>query len=146
MLLDYGVLCSKLCTSALTVPYKQIYFPTGCRPPPPSSMRGKTGRNHLNEESPPPPHWDRRAIQPNHIEFKTCSALAPMWTPPINESAKLTRGALYSELSTPLAPPAFPLPTSVSWLLTALFWKFWLLSETTPVLYLPLCPRISSIF
>jgi hypothetical protein len=25
---------------------------------------------------PPPPHWDRRAIQPNHIKFRTCSALA----------------------------------------------------------------------
>ncbi len=38
------------------------------------------------------PHWDRRAIQPNHIKFRTCSALAPMWTPPIKESAELTRG------------------------------------------------------
>jgi hypothetical protein len=26
----------------------------------------------------PPPHWDRRVIQPNHIKFRTCSALAPM--------------------------------------------------------------------
>jgi hypothetical protein len=36
-------------------------------------------KNHLNEEIiPPPPHWDRRAILPNHIKFRTCSALAPM--------------------------------------------------------------------
>jgi hypothetical protein len=27
---------------------------------------------------PPPPHWDRRAIQPNLIKFRACSALAPM--------------------------------------------------------------------
>jgi hypothetical protein len=26
---------------------------------------------------PPPPYCDRRAIQPNHIKFRTCSALAP---------------------------------------------------------------------
>ncbi len=43
---------------------------------------------------PPPPHWDRRAIQPNHIKFRTFSALAPIWTTPINESSELTRGAL----------------------------------------------------
>jgi hypothetical protein len=29
----------------------------------------------------PPPYWDRRATQPNHIKFRICSALAPMWTP-----------------------------------------------------------------
>jgi hypothetical protein len=41
----------------------------------------KTGENNLNEEiSPllPPPHWDRREIYPNHIIFRTCSALASM--------------------------------------------------------------------
>jgi hypothetical protein len=48
-------------------------------PYPTSSMRGKAGRNHLNEKiTPPPPHWDRRAIQPNHFKFRTCSALSPM--------------------------------------------------------------------
>ncbi len=61
---------------------------------PPSSTRGKTGRNHLNEEiSCPLPHWDRRAIQPNHIKSKTCRDLGPMWTPPIHESAELTRAS-----------------------------------------------------
>ncbi len=42
--------------------------------PAPPSTRGKAGRNHLNEEIPPPPHWDRRAIQQNHIKFRTCCA------------------------------------------------------------------------
>ncbi len=32
--------------------------------------------------------------EPNHIKFRTCSALAPMWTTRINESAELTQGAL----------------------------------------------------
>ncbi len=64
--------------------------------------------------TPPPPLytplllplvWDRRGILPNHSKFRTCSALVPMWTHPINESAELTQGALtlgnslqYSEL------------------------------------------------
>ncbi len=66
----------------------------GCRPSPLPLRVAKAGKNHLNEEiTPPPPHWDWRAIQPNHIKFMTCSALAPMWTPSINESAKLTQGA-----------------------------------------------------
>ncbi len=46
----------------------------------------------------PPPHWDRRAIQPNRIKFRTCSALAALRRcelPPINESAELARGTLY---------------------------------------------------
>ncbi len=38
---------------------------------------------------------EQRAIQPNNIKIRTRKALAPMWTPPINESAKLTRGALW---------------------------------------------------
>ncbi len=78
------------------------YSPQGAEPhPPPSSTRGKAGSNHLNEEiTPPPPHWDRRAMQPNHIKFRTCSALAPMLTPPVNESAELTQGALYNEFYT----------------------------------------------
>jgi hypothetical protein len=42
---------------------------------------------------PPPPHWDRRVIQPNHIKFRTCRDLALMRTPPINGSTELTRGA-----------------------------------------------------
>jgi hypothetical protein len=50
---------------------------TGCRPPPPHLHVVTAGINHLNEEiTPPPPHWDRRAILPNHIKFRTCSALA----------------------------------------------------------------------
>ncbi len=40
-----------------------------------SSTPGNAGRNHL------PRHWDRRAIKPNHIKFRTCSA---MWSPPKN--------------------------------------------------------------
>jgi hypothetical protein len=40
--------------------------------------------------------------QPNHIKFRPCSALAPMLSPPINESAELTQRDLllihYSEL------------------------------------------------
>ncbi len=42
----------------------------------------------LNEEIIPlaPHHLIRRAIQPNHIKFRTCTALAPMWTPLINET------------------------------------------------------------
>ncbi len=59
--------------------------------PLPSSMRGKSGRNHLNEVI---TSLLPSGIQPNHIKFRTCSALAPMWTPPINESAELTQGAL----------------------------------------------------
>jgi hypothetical protein len=53
---------------------------TRCRPPSPLPLRvAKAGKNHLNEEITfPPSLWDRRAIQPNHIEFRTCSALVPM--------------------------------------------------------------------
>ncbi len=50
---------------------------------------------YAREGYPPTPHWYIRAIQPNHIKFRTCSALAPMWTPAIDESAELTQGALY---------------------------------------------------
>jgi hypothetical protein len=42
----------------------------------------------------PLPHGDRRGIQPNQIKFRTCSALAPLWTPPISKSAELAQGAL----------------------------------------------------
>jgi hypothetical protein len=51
------------------------------------ATRVKAGGNYLNEES-----THRRAIQPNHIKFRTCSALAPMRTPHKNESAELTQG------------------------------------------------------
>ena len=41
------------------------------------------------------PLWDRREILATPYQFRTCSAPpAPMWTPPINGSAELTRGAL----------------------------------------------------
>ncbi len=60
----------------------------------------KSGRNNLNEEFmyPPPPHWERREILTKPYQFRTCSALAPMWTPPINESAELTGGPLVNSL------------------------------------------------
>ncbi len=52
---------------------------TGRRlPPPPPLSVAKTGKKHLNDEITPPPHWERREILPNHIKFRTCSALAPM--------------------------------------------------------------------
>jgi hypothetical protein len=39
----------------------------------------KADPDNLNEEiTSPRPHWDMRAIQPNHIKFRTGSALAPM--------------------------------------------------------------------
>ncbi len=45
-----------------------------------------------------PWRWDLylyfQSLWPTHIKFRTCSALAPMWTPPINESGDRTRGAL----------------------------------------------------
>ncbi len=37
---------------------------------------------------------NRRAIKPNHIKFMSSSALAPMWTPHINESSELTQWSL----------------------------------------------------
>jgi hypothetical protein len=47
--------------------------------PSPLPLRvAKVGRNQLNEENTPSSHWDRRVIKPNHIKFRTCSALAPM--------------------------------------------------------------------
>ncbi len=61
---------------------------TGCRPPPPSTW-GKEGRNKLNDEITPLLPSRSNSAKPNS---RTCSALAPMWTPPINESAELTRG------------------------------------------------------
>ncbi len=47
-------------------------------PPPP--LYAKEGRQKSYERGnhPTPPQWDRRAIQPNQINFMTCTALAPM--------------------------------------------------------------------
>jgi hypothetical protein len=48
-------------------------------PSPPSSIRIED-RKKSNERGiiqPPSPHWDRRVMQPNHIKFRTCGALAP---------------------------------------------------------------------
>jgi hypothetical protein len=62
-------------------------------PHPPSPTRSEAGKNNFNEEiTPPHPHWERRAILPNHIKFRTFSALAPMRTPPINEVLNYRRG------------------------------------------------------
>ncbi len=65
--------------------------PTPTPPPPPPRGVAKTGKNHLNEEI--------ISLLSTGIgesfcktKFRTWSALAPMWTPPINESAALTRG------------------------------------------------------
>jgi hypothetical protein len=64
----------------------------GADPLPPSSEDREKSFERGNY--PPPPHWDRRAMFPNHIKLRTCSALAPMRTPLLNESAELTH---YSE-------------------------------------------------
>ncbi len=70
-------------------------------PIPTPFLYARDGRQKQFERGnyPPPPRYS--AIQPNHIKFRTCSALAPMRTPPINGSGELTRGALqliqYSE-------------------------------------------------
>ncbi len=62
--------------------YKSTMVPQGADSHPPSSMWGKAGRNRFERGNYPlAPHLDRRVIQPNHIKFRTCSALAPMWTP-----------------------------------------------------------------
>ncbi len=57
---------------------------TGCWPSPFKSSEIRS-KSFERIKSPPPPHWVRRAIQPNHIKFRTCSDLAPMWAPPVNE-------------------------------------------------------------
>ncbi len=93
--------------------------PTGCRPSPrPLPLReGRQVEIIWTRKLPPPPHWDRRAIQPNHIIFRSCSTHEPMWTPPINESA-LGRPSVNSALWglfllwEKCAPP-FPSPLSV---------------------------------
>jgi hypothetical protein len=56
-----------------------LVWPTGCRPPPLLPLcEGRQVEIFERENYPPPPHWDRRAIQPNHIKFMPSSALAPM--------------------------------------------------------------------
>jgi hypothetical protein len=60
-------------------------LPRGCRPSPLTPCVATAGKNILNEEITPllpTPLGYSRAIQPNHIKFRTCSALAPMWTLP----------------------------------------------------------------
>ncbi len=88
-----------VCTITDALHRSTVYI-TVCRPPPLPLRISKAGRNHfLNEELPPPPLWDRRLIQPNHIKFRTCSALAPMGTPPINESDEPTQQPLVNLFS-----------------------------------------------
>ncbi len=66
---------------------------TECRPTPPLPLReGRQVEINWARKLPLSSPLGRRAILPNHIKFRTYSALAPMWTPPINESAELTSG------------------------------------------------------
>jgi hypothetical protein len=87
--------------------------PQGADPLPLPLRVAKAGRNHFQLENyPPPPHWDRRAIKPNHIIG-------------INESDELSQGALYlihysdspawsDQLGcAPPPPPASHLPCTV---------------------------------
>ncbi len=50
--------------------------PATCHP----STRGKAGSQKSFDRGncAPPLNWDRRTIQPNHIKFRTCSALEPL--------------------------------------------------------------------
>ncbi len=68
--------------------------PQDADPHPLPLLEVKAGEIIWTRKLTPPPHWDRRAILPTHIKFRTCSALAPMWTHPINEIAVLTQWAL----------------------------------------------------
>ncbi len=64
---------------------------TGCGPPSPLPLReGRQVEIIRTRKVSPRPHWDRWAIQQNHIKYFS----RPMWTPPINESAELTQVAL----------------------------------------------------
>ncbi len=69
--------------------------------PPIPLLVATAGKNHLYEEITPLLPTGIGERLPNHITFKTSNALAPMLTPPINERAELTQGALqlilYSE-------------------------------------------------
>jgi hypothetical protein len=64
--------------------------PQGADPSLPPLHVATAGKNYLNEEITPllPTGIGRE----DHI--RTCSALAPMWIPPINQSAELTQGSL----------------------------------------------------
>ena len=58
--------------------------------PPPSSTRGKAGRNQLNEEITPSSPLDRRGLEPNHIKFRTCSATSlGLEAPPLDSRFKV---------------------------------------------------------
>ncbi len=50
----------------------------GADPPPFLYVQRGRQKSVERRNYPPSPHWDRRGIQPNHIKFRTCSALAPM--------------------------------------------------------------------
>jgi hypothetical protein len=56
-----------------------IFGSQGAVIPPTSLHTATASKTHLKEEiTPPPPHWDSRAILANHIKFRTCSDLVPM--------------------------------------------------------------------
>ncbi len=55
------------------------YNKQGADPLPPSSRPVKSFDQVIYP--PPPPHWDWRVKQPNHINLGSSSALVPMWTP-----------------------------------------------------------------
>ncbi len=59
----------------------------GCWPGPPLGRK----KSFEQENYPPPSHWDRRVILPNRINLGLSSALAPMWTPPINQGCESRR-------------------------------------------------------
>ncbi len=71
-----------------------LLFPiliTGSWIPPPSQRSERQVEITLNEYKYPLSSQlkYRRSIWPNHIKFISSRALAPMWTPPISESAEL---------------------------------------------------------
>ncbi len=58
-----------------TTAHQQVKKPTGCRSPPHPHLPLREGRQVEIIWTRKLPHWDRRAIQPNHIELRACSAL-----------------------------------------------------------------------
>ncbi len=72
---------------------------------------------------PSPLHWDRRVIQPNHINLGSSSALAPMWTSPINETNWTNSGG---PLVNSLLGGLFPSVTSLD-NMSLLEWRLWAL-------------------
>jgi hypothetical protein len=64
--------------------------------PPPLPLHVTAGKNHLNPEEITPliSTGIGERFSQTIIKFRTCSALAPKWTPPLNESADLTQGTL----------------------------------------------------